>query len=209
MYYRDNLANRRGQLNFCITKWCVCNSKPLLFHQRKLNWAVYVSLNRMNPLPSSYFFIAISNMEKKMDEKTKEYLLSIMKSFEKGLVGILAIEIEGTIIRVPVPKLAALMAMEIVVDAESRICRSDDNPRYAPSPEKSRALSDLVRNYIRNLSDDEFRDFTSDVNINKVIQLANEKLLSMSRCECAKCGTCKEHKEDDEDGENEPNPFVN
>lgn len=123
-----------------------------------------------------------------MDKEKKEVVLGMLKSFSKGLVGFVAIDVERAITHSPIPNLVAQMAMEIVaeVDARSHLDRQDS---LLPDMEQCRAVSDLVREYIRGLSDEEFWAFTSDEILEETIQLANKKLQSMMS-KCGECNTC-------------------
>lgn len=94
-----------------------------------------------------------------MDKKVKEATLILMKSFPKGAIGSLAMCVEDAITYLPVPRLAAWMALEIVSDATIRfgVDKSNDDDMR----DTDRKTLDMVREYIRGLSDEEFKDFVS------------------------------------------------
>lgn len=133
-----------------------------------------------------------------MEKEAKEQLIEIMESYKKGRVGLFAAEIERLVASIPAPRLAALMAIEIMIEAEARAVERGEHPNpELVTIEKSHEVSDMVREHIRGLSLEDFDAFTSEDSINEVMQEAKGRLQEMMGHACEECGACDAEGDDD------------
>lgn len=148
-----------------------------------------------------------------MDKEGKEYLIKVMESFKKGRIGLLAVELERVIISVPAPRIAVLMALEMLVEAEARMAERGDHPSPSASRKKAHDVADLVREHFRGMTEEHFDSFTSDESIDEVLNEAQEAMREMMMAaasddhSCGGCGNC-ENPEGSEEPE-DPDPMLN
>jgi hypothetical protein len=145
-----------------------------------------------------------------MDDNAKERLTKIMQNVKPGMAGLLAMDIEGVIVRVPAPRIVALMALEIVIDASARAAKRNPQPEIGDTFEQGREVSAAVREYIQGLSDEEFDNFTSEETMNEMTQLAMNRIREMMEQgghSCEGCGACGAG--EDGDVEDDPDPLMN
>jgi hypothetical protein len=134
-----------------------------------------------------------------MDENRKKTLMEAMQSTRKGVVGLLAMDLESTALRAPVSKLAVAMACEMFLEAAARDAKKNPRPEVGYTSEENRKVLDMVRDYIRNLSDEEFESFTSKETMDDMFQKATERLREMmgGQHTCEGCGQCKEESDEE------------
>ncbi|MGW8179313.1 MAG: hypothetical protein ACWGQW_11210 [bacterium] len=139
-----------------------------------------------------------------IDEETKARLIEVMKEYKPGMIGMLAMSIESVISRVPAPRLAVWLALELVMDSAARHAKKNPNPEIGETEDKAHAVVDMVREHVRSLSDEEFDGFVSEDAINEVVSNAMEKMKSMmDEHDCAECGACDIGHQDGESEEEE------
>jgi len=147
-------------------------------------------------------------MSEKMRKEVKEYFIRTMNGFQKGLVGLLAIEVERSITSVPAPRIGTLMAMEIVIEADARKSKKDPDASVGRTFDKSRQVADLVREYIRGLSDEEFDAFTSQESIEEATKMALDELSCLTGHADKDCSSCGED-DQEKDESKDPNKIMN
>lgn len=135
-----------------------------------------------------------------MDENRKKTLMEAMQSTRKGVVGLLAMDLESTALRAPVSRLAVAMACEMFLEATARDAKKNPQPEIGYTSEENREVLDMVRDHIRNLSDEEFESFTSKETIDEMFQKTTERLREImgEQHSCEGCGQCKEESDEED-----------
>lgn len=125
--------------------------------------------------------------EPAISEKNKNDLIRVMRDYEKGSVGILSLDVESILVSSGAPRLASLLATELMVEAIARYAKKNPNPDIGETEEKSYAIIDLVRKHVRDMSDEEFDSFTSKESLDKVVGRLREAAVDQEYGSCAEC----------------------